>query len=36
MWHLGTWFGGRLGSVRFVFGLDDLQAFSNLNVSMIL
>ena len=25
MWHLGTWFSGGLGSVRFMVGLDDLK-----------
>jgi len=25
MWHLGTWFSGGLGSVRFTVGLDDLK-----------
>jgi len=25
MWHLGTWFSGRFGSVRFTVGLDDLE-----------
>ena len=26
MWHLGTWFSGGLGSVRFMVGLDDLKS----------
>ena len=25
MWHLGTWFSGGLGSVRFMVGPDDLK-----------
>ncbi|KAK4828109.1 hypothetical protein QYF61_023471 [Mycteria americana] len=25
MWHLGTWFSGGLGTVRFTIGLDDLK-----------
>lgn len=25
MWHLGTWFSGGLGCVRFVFDQDDLE-----------
>ena len=25
MWHLGTWFSGGLGRVRFTVGLDDLK-----------
>ena len=25
MWHLGTWFGGGLGSVTLVVGLHDLK-----------
>jgi len=27
MWHLGTWFSGGLGSVRFMVGLNDLKGF---------
>jgi len=30
MWHAGTWFSGRLGSVRFMVGLDDLQGLFQL------
>ncbi|KAK4809040.1 hypothetical protein QYF61_027877 [Mycteria americana] len=25
MWHLGRWFSGGLGSVRFTVGFDDLK-----------
>lgn len=25
MWHLGTWFGGGLGSVRLAVGFDGLK-----------
>lgn len=25
MWHIGTWVSGRVGSVRFMVGVDDLE-----------
>ena len=30
MWHLGTWFTGGLGRVKFVLGLDDLKSLFQL------
>lgn len=33
MWHLGTWLSGRLVTVGFVVGLDDLTGLSNLSDS---
>jgi len=36
MWCIGTWFNGRLDSVRLTVGVKDLTVFVNLNDSMIL